>query len=48
MVTELLERFVLSGFSARKGKQIDVKLTLRALPVRINEQNVERVTLFNF
>ena len=48
MVETFLSRFVLSGFSVRKGDQIDLKLTLKALPARIDESNVNRVTLFNF
>ena len=48
MVEKFLSRFVLSGFSVRKGDQIDLKLTLKALPARIDESNVDRVTLFDF
>ena len=48
MVSTFLECFVYSGTSAKKGDQIDVKLALKALPARIDELNVKRVSLFNF
>jgi hypothetical protein len=47
-VSEFLERFVFSGMSAKKGDQIDLKLTMKALPARIDESNVNRVILYDF
>jgi len=34
--------------SAKKGDQIDLKLTMKALPARIDESNVNRVILYDF
>jgi hypothetical protein len=48
MVSDFLELFVFSGTSAKKGDQIDLKLTLKALPARIDDTNVNRVILFDF
>jgi hypothetical protein len=48
MVSEFLELFVFSGMSAKKGDQIDLKLTLKALPARIDDTNVSRVILYDF
>jgi len=39
---------VLTGGSAKKGVQIDLKLILKALPARIDEQNAARVSLYDF
>lgn len=38
----------MTGGSAKKGDQIDLKLTLKSLPTRIDEKNAERVDLYDF
>ena len=48
MVSDFLQRFVIIGTSAKKRDQIDLKLTLKALPVRIDKLNMHRVLLYDF
>lgn len=48
LVSDFLQMFVIIGTSAKKRDQIDLKLTLKALPVRIDKLNVHRVMLYDF
>lgn len=48
IVQWFLKKFVMSGGSAKKGPQIDLKLILKALPARIDELNAARVNLYDF
>ena len=48
IVEWFLNKFVMTGGSAKKGDQIDLKLILKSLPTRIDEKNAERVNLYDF
>jgi hypothetical protein len=43
-----LDKFILAGGSAKKGEQVDLNLALKSLPAIINEENIERVELYNY
>jgi hypothetical protein len=48
LVDEFLSHFVYGGTSTKKGEQIDLPLTLKALPARIDMSNYWKVELYDF
>mmetsp|Transcript_34489 Transcript_34489/g.45365 ORF Transcript_34489/g.45365 Transcript_34489/m.45365 type:complete len:90 (+) Transcript_34489:580-849(+) len=47
MVQEIIQKFIFDSDS-KHPNQVDLCLTLKALPARIDESNCYRVELFNF
>ena len=47
-VRTFLERFILASDSAKKKDQLDLKLTIKALPEKIDEFNVFNCENFNY
>lgn len=48
LVDDFLERFVYVSDGNSHKETIDLKMTLKALPIKIDEDNVERISLINF
>ena len=48
LIDDFLESFILQNDSGSKVDQIDIKLTLKSLPKKVNEHNVFKCSLFNF
>mmetsp|Transcript_37727 Transcript_37727/g.57767 ORF Transcript_37727/g.57767 Transcript_37727/m.57767 type:complete len:198 (+) Transcript_37727:3451-4044(+) len=48
LIENFLKGFILSSDSGSKKDQIDIKLALKALPSKVDDQNVLRCELFNF
>jgi hypothetical protein len=47
MIDDILNRFILISEGTNR-EQIDLKLALRALPYKVDDNNVYRIKMYNF
>ena len=48
LVEDFLDKFVFVSETSTANEQIDLNLALKALPVKVDEQNIYRIDLMNF
>jgi hypothetical protein len=48
LVEDFLDKFVFISDTAIANEQIDLNLALKALPLKVDENNIYRIDLMNF